>query len=181
LGGWQSWLYALGSYPRPRGFESLPAHQILWYCKEMDVLDHLLDTGELHWTAEEMSLGDFVNNNEPELVGGPRFEDIEFPLTVYRAIRLLNGLTDLRKQHFGKYWTFDERVAEHWQFGMRPMWMFRTVVERHQTNWLDTVDHNQRFEHEKEIRLHNGVKLMVEAYKRRHETIWTPCGIEIRT
>jgi hypothetical protein len=121
-----------------------------------------------------MALDDFVDSDNWFLnrddVPEPTLNELKFPLTVYRAVKLTNGMVDLKTEGVGIYWTYSPRVAEHWMFPTRPVWILRATAEYDQVDWGKTRDLNTKFEVEREIRLLAGARLRINAYKRRHST-----------
>ena len=99
--------------------------------------------------------------------------DGPFPLTVYRALDLANGLNDLDTAYetygagkgVGVYWSFTLANALSYGGKHRADFVLKGLVAKDSVNWKVTAEHNVATELETEIRLLPGATIQIESIK----------------
>lgn len=84
---------------------------------------------------------------------------------VYRAVRL-DALDDLRLEHLGFYWTWDEEAAEpYWGKGYGKDYILEGVVDQEHIDWERTLRANAINPDEKEVFIKDGSPIYVVAVR----------------
>ena len=162
----------------PKLLDNLGEHTWNEYEAEMD-LDGTLglsekDKGELLEKRAYEGLASDYENVVWE------FKSWHFPMEIYREITLpAAGIKALQTQGIGVAWSWDEGSAEaHWgQFRQgHSKWLLKAVVNEDAIDWKMTILLNidpVLGSNEKELRLKDGAKITMVAYKQTDNDKWT--------
>ena len=101
----------------------------------------------------------------------------EFPLTLYRTVRLEGGIASFRTEDAGVYWAPNEKDAvDYWAFGtMGPnyvCWIVKGQVDEQAVDWELTLLHDILYEEERQVILREGSPIQVLGVKKSGNRQW---------
>jgi hypothetical protein len=101
----------------------------------------------------------------------------EFPMTLYRMVRLEGGIGSFRTEDAGVYWALNEKDAEdYWAFGLMgpdaESWIVKAQVSEHAVDWELTLLHDILYEEERQVILKEGAPVQVLGVKKGGDKKW---------
>jgi GNAT superfamily N-acetyltransferase len=101
----------------------------------------------------------------------------EFPMTLYRMVRLEGGLASFRTQDAGVYWALSEKDAmDYWAFGLMgpdaESWVVKGRVNEEAMDRELTLLHDILYPEERQVVLKGGAPVQVLAVKKSGDKRW---------
>jgi hypothetical protein len=103
-----------------------------------------------------------------------QFSQMRYPLSVYRLIRLEDGIDSLNHGHIGVCWTWDEEAADNFRGGS-DNYIFKAEVSEEYIDWSQTFARNLHAtmgEPEREVTLKYHASVDLIGYRPQFDCKW---------